>query len=600
VARLPKPGQDTGSWGDILNDFLSVEHNVDGSLKKGTDIADKISSSLATSKGDILAATAAHTIARVEVGTNGQVLTADTASNTGIKWTTPTSAPVTSVVGQTGIITGAQIAADSALVSTYANKSYTDLSRQQFRVREIPGIAGIPQTSSTLLTPTSAATTQYSGAVLIRMDTPGAFTYTGGIPSKGSTFPDDSNYGTSGTYANSTSPPWAIEFELDTVDSTGRFELYLRAVSNSSWRVSAATGGGPLQYVTSVIPGSGTNAFHIVPLGAAGRYRVRIEFAATARFYGIYVGATDAVHAVRAPSRRLIVPGDSYTEPTIQDNSASAVVGAQGWVGQLAHMLGAEPFPCGSGGTGYLATNNGIRMTARQRSADWLSVIRRGDLVLFALGINDRLVNGGGSLNDAAAVAAEAGLCFDLAIATGAEVGVISPFWPKGFEGIATNILAMNRQIKAQAIARGLKFYDLLNLADNTGAAATTTLSSAATVGATSVSAAVSLPVNTYIQIGSDSDAEVRKITGVSGSGPYSLQFTGTGGGGVLSRAHTSGTPVYLAGPSYLTGNGYQGTTNNSGNADRFTGGDGTHPTLAGHYNIAAQVHALYTKQLDR
>lgn len=31
--RLPTPGSDDGTWGDILNDFLSVEHNADGSLK---------------------------------------------------------------------------------------------------------------------------------------------------------------------------------------------------------------------------------------------------------------------------------------------------------------------------------------------------------------------------------------------------------------------------------------------------------------------------------------------------------------------------------------------------------------------------------------
>lgn len=33
MARLPKPGQDTGTWGDVLNDFLMVEHNDDGTLK---------------------------------------------------------------------------------------------------------------------------------------------------------------------------------------------------------------------------------------------------------------------------------------------------------------------------------------------------------------------------------------------------------------------------------------------------------------------------------------------------------------------------------------------------------------------------------------
>jgi hypothetical protein len=35
MARLPVPGSDDGEWGDILNDFLLVEHNDDGSLIKG-------------------------------------------------------------------------------------------------------------------------------------------------------------------------------------------------------------------------------------------------------------------------------------------------------------------------------------------------------------------------------------------------------------------------------------------------------------------------------------------------------------------------------------------------------------------------------------
>lgn len=33
MPRLPTPGSDDGTWGDILNDFLSVEHNADGSQK---------------------------------------------------------------------------------------------------------------------------------------------------------------------------------------------------------------------------------------------------------------------------------------------------------------------------------------------------------------------------------------------------------------------------------------------------------------------------------------------------------------------------------------------------------------------------------------
>ncbi|HSX28360.1 MAG TPA: hypothetical protein VLF60_02825 [Candidatus Saccharimonadales bacterium] len=33
MARLPTPGQDNGTWGNILNDFLQVSHNADGTLQ---------------------------------------------------------------------------------------------------------------------------------------------------------------------------------------------------------------------------------------------------------------------------------------------------------------------------------------------------------------------------------------------------------------------------------------------------------------------------------------------------------------------------------------------------------------------------------------
>jgi hypothetical protein len=41
MVRLPTPGSDQGQWGQILNDYLAVEHNIDGTLKKAADIATK-------------------------------------------------------------------------------------------------------------------------------------------------------------------------------------------------------------------------------------------------------------------------------------------------------------------------------------------------------------------------------------------------------------------------------------------------------------------------------------------------------------------------------------------------------------------------------
>jgi hypothetical protein len=51
-----------------------------------TDLAAKVPLSTVTTKGDILAATASATLARLGVGTNGQALIADSTQATGLKW----------------------------------------------------------------------------------------------------------------------------------------------------------------------------------------------------------------------------------------------------------------------------------------------------------------------------------------------------------------------------------------------------------------------------------------------------------------------------------------------------------------------------------
>ncbi|MBI1856642.1 SGNH/GDSL hydrolase family protein [Candidatus Saccharibacteria bacterium] len=231
MARLPTPGSDNGTWGGILNDFLSQSHNSDGSLKLSavsasggaatdasvvhntgaetiagvktfssapvvpsasfpesavtnltTNLSSKIDKSTATTKGDLFAATTASTIVRVGVGTDGQILTADNASSPGVKWAAAPTPPVTSVVGQTGVITGAQIAGDGALTGTYVPKA-----RATFPSGRIVGWAGASTTNGS----SSSNTTVYSFRVAVNKISGSARvagnSINGGVPSETST-----------------------------------------------------------------------------------------------------------------------------------------------------------------------------------------------------------------------------------------------------------------------------------------------------------------------------------------------------------------------------------------------------------------------------
>jgi hypothetical protein len=78
---------------DLPADFEVFGQAVDTQMKTNADaaIASSIQKSIVDAKGDLIAATAADTVSRLAVGTNGQVLTADSAEATGVKWATASS-----------------------------------------------------------------------------------------------------------------------------------------------------------------------------------------------------------------------------------------------------------------------------------------------------------------------------------------------------------------------------------------------------------------------------------------------------------------------------------------------------------------------------
>lgn len=92
---------------DIDTSLVGLKGGTTGqvlSKTSGTDMAftwvaqddsNAIQNAIVDAKGDLIAATANDTPARLAVGTNGQVLTADSTASTGIKWASPSSGALT-------------------------------------------------------------------------------------------------------------------------------------------------------------------------------------------------------------------------------------------------------------------------------------------------------------------------------------------------------------------------------------------------------------------------------------------------------------------------------------------------------------------------
>jgi hypothetical protein len=79
-----------------------------------------IQPTLLTAKGDLISATAASTVARLAVGSNDQILVADSTASTGLKWATPAAAAsgMTLITSST-FSNVASVTVDSCFSSTY-------------------------------------------------------------------------------------------------------------------------------------------------------------------------------------------------------------------------------------------------------------------------------------------------------------------------------------------------------------------------------------------------------------------------------------------------------------------------------------------------
>lgn len=81
---------------DSISSTSTTKAATPNSVKTAYDLANgAVAKTIVDAKGDLIAATAADTPARLAVGTNGQVLTADSTAATGLAWTTASGGTVT-------------------------------------------------------------------------------------------------------------------------------------------------------------------------------------------------------------------------------------------------------------------------------------------------------------------------------------------------------------------------------------------------------------------------------------------------------------------------------------------------------------------------
>lgn len=284
-----------------------------------------------------------------------------------------------------GLVNSGQITADS--------------NRGKRSLLSLPAIAPVlPATASTLPTVAvgvaNAASTIASAVSIPAVANGGLnsakFTVFGCVPTIGTVYPDDTGISSNDGMVNVSStfdaPCWAVEFYTDALV----FEINVK--DNSIIRILA---DGAYIYGNDSTYGwkgasAGNDYLHkFTYTGGRVLRRITVEMDGPGRFYGVNVGPNDTVLPGQNNHRTMVVFGDSFTEPTIQDSGFTSTMSQCGFAWRLGQLLGIRNvITSGSGGAGYLQTGPSNRPAFTGRAQNDIGKFKP-DICVMHTGIND-------------------------------------------------------------------------------------------------------------------------------------------------------------------------------------------------------------------
>lgn len=134
MTRLPQIGGDKGNWGEILNDFLSQSHNLDGSLKAASVPEAALSTDLQ---------------AKLNAAVSGTAPDASASTKGLVRLTGDLSGTADSPSVAAGAITNAHISASAAITQSKVANLTTDLASKASTTDLSTGLAGKANTAHT-------------------------------------------------------------------------------------------------------------------------------------------------------------------------------------------------------------------------------------------------------------------------------------------------------------------------------------------------------------------------------------------------------------------------------------------------------------------